>query len=90
MSDFHERLRAKKEELKAKEAPVSTISDRELREIELRDKVDRAMEKFRTALLGASLVIGLIGFFVIQDWWGFVGSPEYAAWKTRVERDSDN
>lgn len=89
MSDFHERLRAKKEELKAKEAPTSTTSDREMREIDLRDKVDRAMDKLRNILVGASLVIGLIGFFVIQDWWGFVGSPEYAAWKTRVERNGN-
>lgn len=89
MSDFHERLRAKKEELKAKEAPAPSISDRELREIELKDQVTRAMGTFQTILVGASLIIGLVGMCVIRDWWGFVGSPEYSEWRTRVERNGN-
>ena len=88
MSDFHDRLRQRKAEILAEKLPPSepVLTQEDM----LRFKVERTMEDLASAgtkiLIGACIFMGLFSYFIFKDWYGFVGSPEYAKWRERVER----
>lgn len=87
MSDFHERLRQRKSELLSEKLPSSpeAVSPIDLRRIELEDKIERFKQALVKVLLGACIFMGLFSAAIFKDWYEFVGSPEYAQWRQRVE-----
>jgi hypothetical protein len=90
MTDFNERLRARKDELRAdKSASESTVqlSPSELQRLRVESKVQDWLNTLKTWAIGAVLLLGLFSFFIVRDWWGFIGSKEYSEWKTRTEKE---
>ena len=90
MSEFHERLRLRKEQILSDRNPSPSDTPR-LTELDIagvdRDwKWDRFMQGLTKVLVGACIFMGIFSYLIFKDWYGFVGSKEYADWKQRTER----
>jgi hypothetical protein len=85
--DFKQKLELRKQELLQQRAGTSAPASAEST---LNDRFDAAMYKAadtgRKLLFGACIFSLIFSYFIFQDWWKFVGSPEYTAYKQRVER----
>jgi hypothetical protein len=88
MSDFKQKLEQRKQEIMQQKGAVAAPSA----ESTLNDRMDIALYKladtFRKLLVGACLFCLLFTYFLFRDWWGFVGSQEYAEYKHRIQRES--
>lgn len=85
--DFKQRLELRKQELlqergvlKPEQSAESTLNDR------FDAAVYKAADTGRKLLFGACIFSLIFSYFIFQDWWKFVGSPEYTAYKQRIER----
>lgn len=90
MSDFHERLRQRKQELLTEKLPPpqETISSDDVRRYEMEERVRKFKQSAIKIMIGACLFMGFFSYCIFKDWYGFVGSREYVEWKERVESDN--
>ena len=89
--EFKDKLELRKQELMqqrgapAAAAPASAEST-------INDRFDAAMYKvkdtFRKVLFGGCIFCFIFTYFLFQDWWNFVGSPEYTTYKQRIELEA--
>lgn len=87
MSDFHERLRQRKQELLNEKLPPTdtAVSDDNLRRYEMEERIAKFKQTITKIMIGACLFMGFFSYCIFKDWYGFVGSKEYVEWKERVE-----
>lgn len=82
MSEFHERLRERKQQIINERNPQpETVNESDVRRMELEFKLQKIKDTAIKLLIGASIFMGLFSYFVFKDWYMFVGSREYAEWR---------